>query len=62
MTEQAAQGQTLVGIGHGPLIPTLFAGATVGLPAHRTATGSGVINMACLGLFGRPTHATAQFR
>jgi hypothetical protein len=38
-------GQLLVGIGVGLALPTLLSSATVGLPAHRTSTGSGVINM-----------------
>jgi EmrB/QacA subfamily drug resistance transporter len=38
-------GQLRVGIGVGLALPTLLSSATVGLPAHRTSTGSGVINM-----------------
>jgi EmrB/QacA subfamily drug resistance transporter len=38
-------GQLLAGLGIGLALPTLLGSATAGLPAHRTSTGSGVINM-----------------
>ena len=38
-------GQLLVGIGIGLALPALLSSATHDLPAHRTSTGSGVINM-----------------
>lgn len=38
-------GQLLVGIGIGLALPTLLSAATHDLPANRTSTGSGVINM-----------------
>ena len=38
-------GQLVSGVGIGLALPTLLSSATAGLPAHRTSTGSGVINM-----------------
>ncbi|MEU3985808.1 MFS transporter [Streptomyces sp. NPDC026672] len=38
-------GQLVSGLGIGLALPTLLSSATAGLPAHRTSTGSGVINM-----------------
>jgi hypothetical protein len=36
----------VTGAGVGLALPTLIAGATAALPAHRFATGSAVVNMA----------------
>ncbi|MFD0132351.1 MFS transporter [Streptomyces sp. NPDC127159] len=38
-------GQLVSGVGIGLALPTLLSSATAALPAHRTSTGSGVINM-----------------